>query len=127
MTDQLRASGCPHSELATGWALRALEPAEESMLAAHLVECADCTRTVSDAEYVGAALGLSLPQTAPSPVLEQRILAITSTVQNSSAMPTPAWPPPQRRRVLCIPDVLTVLSVMLIAMTVAAVVVFYLI
>ncbi|MGH4023244.1 MAG: hypothetical protein ACRDRV_01525 [Pseudonocardiaceae bacterium] len=128
MIDQLRTSSCPHGELATGWALHTLEPAEESMVAAHLADCEECTRTAADTEHVGATLGLSLPELTPSPALEQRILAITSTVQNSPAMPAPtSLRLTQRRRALCVPDVITVLSVMLIVMALAAMIVFYLI
>jgi anti-sigma factor ChrR (cupin superfamily) len=129
--DQLPASSCPHSELAAGWALHALEPAEESLVTAHLTDCPDCTRTVTDTEHVGATLGLSLPEMTPSPALEQRILAITDTVQATSAVP--ALPPAavqlrrQGRKSLCVPEAITVLSVMLVVMALAAMIVFYLI
>jgi hypothetical protein len=36
MNNQSRVEDCPHTELAVGWALHSLEPAEESLVAAHL-------------------------------------------------------------------------------------------
>ncbi|MGH3941152.1 MAG: hypothetical protein ACRDTG_21445, partial [Pseudonocardiaceae bacterium] len=84
MIDQNRAADCPHRELAVGWAWHALEPAEESLFAAHLPDCPACTRTVAETAQVGAMLGLSIPEELPSTDLEQRILAVTAT---SSAAP----------------------------------------
>lgn len=81
-------SACPFGELAVGLALHALEPAEESLVAAHLAECADCTRTVAETEQVGAALGLSVPEETPSAALEARVLAITK----GGSEPTPVIP-----------------------------------
>lgn len=75
MNDQLADRGCPHAELAVGWVLHALEPAEESFVLAHLPDCEECTQAVIEAEMVSAALGASLPQVEPDPRLEQRILA----------------------------------------------------
>ena len=155
MNDQKSSkSGCALSELAVGWALHALEPAEESLVALHLVDCAECTRIVADAEYVGATLGLSIPEVTPSAELEQRILAVTATPQASpvKSQPPPPRPAPHlapemtsgpprapvtslphapRRRTgqqpICWPDVLMLLSVVLLAMAVAAGIVFLLI
>lgn len=67
--------GCPHVELAVGWALHALEPAEETLLFAHLPYCTECAGVIADTEAVSAALGASLPQVEPPPELEQRIMA----------------------------------------------------
>lgn len=75
MNDQLADRGCPHAELAVGWVLHALEPAEESFVLAHLPDCEECTQAVIEAEMVSATLGASLPQVDPDPRLEQRILA----------------------------------------------------
>lgn len=77
MNDQHRDTACPHRELAVGWALRTLEPAEESLVAAHMPECPTCTRTAAETEEVGATLGLSIPEANPSAALEQRILSVT--------------------------------------------------
>ena len=74
-----RVTSCPHSELAVGWALHALEPAENLLIAAHLADCSTCASIAADTEEVGAALGLSVPQTIPSLELERRILSVTDT------------------------------------------------
>lgn len=84
MTGQQCVSGCAHRELATGWALHALEPAEEALVAAHLLDCAECARTIAETELVGAVVGLSVPEAIPSPELEQRVLAVTSMAQAAS-------------------------------------------
>ncbi len=87
MNDPMNKPGCVLGELAVGWALHALEPAEESLVALHLVDCAECTRIVADTEYVGAALGLSIPEVTPSAELEQRILAVTDVGEAAPVIP----------------------------------------
>ena len=78
MNDQHRVTDCPHRELAVGWALHALEPARDSLVAAHLPHCPRCTNTATETKDVGATLGLSVPQATPSTELEQRVLNVTS-------------------------------------------------
>ncbi|MGH3693919.1 MAG: anti-sigma factor domain-containing protein [Pseudonocardiaceae bacterium] len=87
MNDQRQVADCPHGELAVGWALRSLEPAEESLVAAHLPDCLACRCLASRTEEVGAMLGLSVPELIPSDGLEQRILSVTGTQWNSSVVP----------------------------------------
>lgn len=87
MIDENRPASCPHSELAVGWALHALEPAEESLVAAHLVDCPVCTDLVSETERVGASLGLSIPQATPSAGLEQRVLAAVNATAIAPVIP----------------------------------------
>lgn len=87
MIDQNRSVICPHRELAVGWALHALEPAEESLFAAHLPDCAECTRTVAETTQVGVMLGLSIPEVSPGPDLEQRVLAVTAGNVSASVSP----------------------------------------
>lgn len=78
MNDQRdRVAGCRYRELAVGWALHALEPAEESLVAAHLPDCTLCASIAAQTEEVGALLGLSVPEMIPSVELEQRVLGIT--------------------------------------------------
>ncbi len=78
MNDQQdRVSGCPYRELAVGWALHALEPAEESLLTGHLADCPTCASIAAETEEVGAMLALSVPRTIPNVGLEQRILSAT--------------------------------------------------
>jgi hypothetical protein len=98
MNDQRDVARCPHRELAVGWALHSLEPAEESLVAAHLPECPECAAAAALSEEVGAMLGLSVPELAPSAGLEQRIPSVTGT---GPAVPLvaasePAAPPAQR-------------------------------
>ena len=93
MTAQ-QAPHCPHGELAVGWALHVLEPAEEVLVADHLPDCDECTRTVAETELVGATLGLAVPQETPSAELEQWILALANSPQVRPApSPQPASPP----------------------------------
>jgi hypothetical protein len=62
--------------LAAGYALHALEPEDEQRLAAHLLTCQDCARTVADAAAVGAAFaGFVTESAVPSAGLRDRILA----------------------------------------------------
>ncbi len=68
-------AGCQHRELAVGWALHCLEPAEEALFAAHLPDCADCRQAVQEAEEVGAALAVMVPDAEPPQQLQHRILA----------------------------------------------------
>lgn len=96
MNNQHRVADCPHRDLAVGWALHALEPAEESLVAAHMPECPTCTRTVVETEEVGATLGLSLPELIPSAELEQRVLAVTIDRRAAPVVPLP--PPTQPAR-----------------------------
>lgn len=94
MNDQQhRATDCPHRELAVGWALHALEPAGDSLVAAHLPDCPICTSTATQTEDVGATLGLSVPQTIPSAELERRVLRVTGAEGDAPV----AAPPPLTR------------------------------
>ncbi|HSL08497.1 MAG TPA: anti-sigma factor [Pseudonocardiaceae bacterium] len=96
MNNQQRVADCPHRELAVGWALHALEPAEESLFAAHMPDCLICTGIVAETEHVCATLGLSVPEVAPSADLEQRVLAVTIDQRVAPVVPLP--PPTQPAR-----------------------------
>lgn len=146
---------CPHTELAIGWALHALEPAEQYLVAPHLADCPECTRTVAETEQVGAALGLALSDVAiPSPRLEWRVLAATETAQAWPVTPPPLptasaapdlrqtetdghqeaasalWSLPGRARrwqPLCVPHTVLLIGVALLALVAATVIVYYLV
>lgn len=75
---------CSHRELAVGWALHCLEPAEEAFFAEHLPLCGDCRRTVEQAEEVGVALALAAPDVAPPADLAQRVLNATIDAPTSA-------------------------------------------
>ncbi|MGH3787486.1 MAG: anti-sigma factor [Pseudonocardiaceae bacterium] len=79
MNDQDLAASCSHRELAVGWALHALEPAEESLVAAHLPNCQTCSRIAAQAEDVAASLGLCIPEAIPRAGLEQLVLSVTGS------------------------------------------------
>ena len=93
MSTQHRVADCPHRDLAVGWALHALEPAEEALLGTHMPDCPACTRTVAQTEQIGATLGLSVPELIPSAELEQRVLAVTI---DRRAAPVEPLPPPMQ-------------------------------
>jgi hypothetical protein len=94
MNDQSQIESCPHGELAVGWALRSLEPAEESLVAAHLPDCSACRDLAAQTEEVGAMLGLSVPEVTPSAELEQRILSVTGIQRTPPVEPLVTPPPP---------------------------------
>ena len=99
MNDQRDAPRCPHHELAVGWALHSLEPAEESMVAAHMSTCPTCAEAAAQTEEVSAMLGLSVPELTPSAELEQRILSVTGIKSAAPDLtPTSAEPAPRIRR-----------------------------
>ena len=76
---QYGLAACAHRELAVGWALHALEPAEESMVAAHLPGCQICASIAAQTEEIGAMLGLCVPEMIPSIQLERRVLGVTGS------------------------------------------------
>jgi hypothetical protein len=80
MSDQQdRVNDCTYRELAVGWALHALEPAEESLVIGHLADCPTCTSIAAQTEEIGAMLALSVPQTTPGTGLEQQIFSATES------------------------------------------------
>jgi hypothetical protein len=91
-----RDADCPHRELAVGWALHILEPADESPVAAHMPDCPICTSTAAETEEVGATLGLSVPQANPSTELEQRVLSVTDATREAPVVALrPSTGPPR--------------------------------
>jgi len=112
--------GCPHHELAVGWALHCLEPAEEAFLAGHLAGCGDCRRTVRQTEEVGVALALAAPDVEPPAHLEQRLMnAIADT--GPSIAPAVSIPPHARPKApkRAVDRILTVAAaIMLVAVSV---------
>jgi hypothetical protein len=80
---------CSHHELAVGWALHCLEPAEEAFFAEHLPLCGDCRRTVRQAEEVGVALALAAPDVAPPADLAQRVLNAVIDSPTSAPVTSP--------------------------------------
>jgi hypothetical protein len=64
-----------YDELAVGWALHALEPADEAEFARHLPGCARCAEIVAETTEVMGALATDLPPVAPSEGLRERLRA----------------------------------------------------
>lgn len=62
-------------ELAVGWALKALEPDDESRFGKHLLDCSRCSQTVRDAREMTAAMAMAVPMEEPSDALRARILS----------------------------------------------------
>jgi anti-sigma-K factor RskA len=65
----------PFDELAAGYALDALEPADEQRFLQHAGECPDCAGTLAGYREVAAALADTAPPAEPSPQLADRIMA----------------------------------------------------
>lgn len=74
MTDHPPDHG-PFQELAAGYALDALEPADEQRYLDHARHCPACARALADFREVAAALADTAPPAEPSPRLGDRILA----------------------------------------------------
>jgi len=81
---------CPQLENAVGWALYALEPAEEHAIRAHLLTCPQCRATARDAEVVGAQLGAAFAQHEPPPALRERLLVAIAETPRVAVRATPA-------------------------------------
>jgi anti-sigma-K factor RskA len=80
----------PFTELAAGYALDALDPADEDEFLRHLPGCDDCQQAVAEFTEVAAELAGSYSDSAPpgpDPQLGQRIMA---AVARESA-PEPGW------------------------------------
>ena len=70
-----RPPKCAHAEQAVGWALHALEPAEEVALLEHLPHCAQCRELVDETKSSLALLGGISPAADPPPALKARLMA----------------------------------------------------
>lgn len=80
---------CPQLANAVGWALYALEPAEEHAIRAHLLTCAQCRATVREAEETSAHLGAAFAQHEPPPALRERLLAAIAEAPRVTVRPVP--------------------------------------
>lgn len=80
-------------ELAVGWALKALEPDDESRFAKHILDCSRCNQTVQEAQEMTAAMAVSVPMEEPSDALRARILAAVAAEPRDATPPPPAQLP----------------------------------
>jgi anti-sigma-K factor RskA len=74
-------------ELAAGYALNALEPADEQRFLRHAADCPDCQQTMAEFSAVAAALAETAPPAEPSEQLGLRILAATRPDQHTATRP----------------------------------------
>jgi hypothetical protein len=77
--------------LAVGWALSALDRADEELFAAHLPGCARCTATVRESLYTVADMAYALPDEAPPASMKARLMAAVAA-EPQTAAPSPAAP-----------------------------------
>jgi hypothetical protein len=93
--------------MAVGYALFALDSAEEATFLEHIETCLRCQRTVAEASAIGGALAMSVAVPVPAPALRGRVLeaalaarpAGTRSVEMPPAVPpivTPPEEPPAR-------------------------------
>lgn len=79
--------------LAVGWALSALDAADEELFAAHLEGCARCTATVRESLYTVTDLAYALPDEAPPAAMKTRLMAAVAAEPRTAA---PEAPPVER-------------------------------
>src|SRR6476661_8592635 len=96
---------CTRTEQAVGWALHALEPAEEIAVERHVPTCADCSAAVRDTQAVMTQLATAVEQVDPPARLRASILdAAAATPQvrppaaNQAPHPMPAPRSPRAAR-----------------------------
>src|SRR5579871_3204927 len=82
-----------YDELAAGYALHALEPDEESQLAAHAAGCARCQAALAEYAATTAALTELAPAVRPRPDLGRDILAAARRTPQEASTASPARPP----------------------------------
>ncbi len=70
-----------YESLAVGWALHALEPAEESGFADHLATCERCQQAVQESEQALGELAYDVPLIDPPPGLLHRIHEATGATR----------------------------------------------
>jgi anti-sigma factor RsiW len=88
--------------LAVGWAMSALDPADEAIFLPHLADCDQCARTVAETTETVGELAWTVPDEAPPVELRSRLMtAVYSEPRGRSAgLPPapsrPAGPAPPR-------------------------------
>ena len=79
--------------LAVAWALSALDPEDQERFAEHLPGCTRCTATVRESLYTVADLAYALPDEAPPPSLNARLMAaVAAEPRTPGATPQPEAP-----------------------------------
>jgi len=72
---------CANLELATGWALHALEPADEAVFARHLPTCSECAAEVRATEDMAVLLAADVEQLDPPAHLRDAVLSAARSPQ----------------------------------------------
>jgi anti-sigma-K factor RskA len=102
VTDHQPGHG-PFEELAAGYALDALEPADEQRFLRHARGCQACARALADFREVAAALAETAPPAEPRSQLADRILAAAladldpgyrPATASADSAPAAGFPPP---------------------------------
>src|SRR4029079_9525893 len=92
---------CTRTEQAVGWALHALEPAEEIAVERHVPTCADCSAAVRDTQAVMTQLATAVEQVDPPARLRASILDVAASTpqlcRRLSPHPPPSGGPRQSR------------------------------
>jgi hypothetical protein len=70
---------CANAELAVGWALHALEPADEDVMLTHLPDCHICREAVQRTEELIGVLAGTVALAEPRPELRVQVMAAVAT------------------------------------------------
>jgi len=86
-----------YKQMIPAHAVSALDPAEDRMLASHLVRCSECRQELYEWQATAAVLVLGVDGAEPSPQVRERILSQVridnDNVSNTRVIP---FPPPRR-------------------------------
>jgi len=87
---------CSQAEQAVGWALHALEPAEEDTMSEHVPQCPICQELVRQTQDVVRAMASAHEQLDPPARLRARLMAaVAATPQLPVEQRQPPWTPVQ--------------------------------
>lgn len=87
---------CPMSRELVGFALHALEPADELAVQHHVAGCAECTAALPDYQSLLVALGRAIPEARPPADLRARILDRAAPPTTTGPRPHPTARPTAR-------------------------------
>jgi anti-sigma-K factor RskA len=86
-----------YKQMIPAHAVSALDPAEDRMLASHLVQCSECRQELDEWHATAAVLVLGVDEAEPSPQVRERILShVRSGNDNVSNPRVIPFPPPRR-------------------------------
>jgi anti-sigma-K factor RskA len=86
-----------YKQMIPAHAVSALDPAEDRMLASHIVQCSECRHELDEWQATAAVLVLGVDGAEPSPQVRERILSQVRTEKaNVSTTKVIPFPPPRR-------------------------------